>query len=301
MYRVTRAALASLVGAVSLLTFSSSDSRAAARADTDVAPARNGLLTSSFASAYGLWVVNPDARHPVPRHLTRKGSWPSWSSDGRKVAFQIYSNRGRAIWTMNAMGHNRRKVIASGARPDWSPDDSQLAYVREDGVYIASANGRNRHRILRSTPNQHFDLVKWSPDGRAIALTAGPILTGALLVANPDGTALRQIGDLYALGYDWSQDGRYLAIGGCDHHAGRTIELLETVTFTRVRTLPTNVCSATVAWAPDGASIAYGHHQPQQIDRIWLADNRITTIVEETIAFANGFAWQPLRASPRGW
>src|ERR1051326_3747169 len=56
---------------------------------------------------------------------------PSWSPDGRKIAFQAYRTSTWQIWTMNADGSELRAVTddAGDARePAWSPDGKRIAF-----------------------------------------------------------------------------------------------------------------------------------------------------------------------------
>jgi hypothetical protein len=59
----------------------------------------------------------------------------------------------------------------------------------------------------------------------------------------------------------------------------------------RVRTFDTPRCPRHLAWAPDGASIAYC--RSGGIDRIWLTDPPAATVVAESGPCSHGFAWQP--------
>jgi len=56
---------------------------------------------------------------------------PSWSPDGKKIAFQAYRTTTWQIWTMNADGSGLRAVTddAGDARePVWSPDGKRIAF-----------------------------------------------------------------------------------------------------------------------------------------------------------------------------
>jgi len=56
---------------------------------------------------------------------------PSWSPDGKKIAFQAYRTSTWQIWTMNADGSELRAVTddAGDARePVWSPDGRRIAF-----------------------------------------------------------------------------------------------------------------------------------------------------------------------------
>ena len=56
---------------------------------------------------------------------------PSWSPDGKKIAFQAYRSSTWQIWTMNADGSELRAVTESpfdDREPTWSPDGTRIAF-----------------------------------------------------------------------------------------------------------------------------------------------------------------------------
>ena len=56
---------------------------------------------------------------------------PSWSPDGRRIAFQAYRDSTWQIWTVNADGQELRPVTSSpfdDREPAWSPDGGRLAF-----------------------------------------------------------------------------------------------------------------------------------------------------------------------------
>jgi Tol biopolymer transport system component/imidazolonepropionase-like amidohydrolase len=61
---------------------------------------------------------------------------PSWSPDGRRIAFQAYRDTTWQIWTIAADGQDLKPVTASpfdDREPAWSPDGSLIAFSSDRG------------------------------------------------------------------------------------------------------------------------------------------------------------------------
>jgi TolB protein len=102
---------------------------------------------------------------------------PTWSPDGRRIAFSSSVGGMRDIWVMDADGSNRVPLTHHGARdykPTWSPYGRRIAFVSErDGnpeLYIMDADGSRETRL---TTHEATDIdSSWSPDGLSIAFSS---------------------------------------------------------------------------------------------------------------------------------
>jgi Tol biopolymer transport system component len=95
---------------------------------------------------------------------------PRWSPDGTRLVFEsTREDERREIYMMqrDQAGHwgRVRRITHNGGRwPEWSPDDSTIAYINAQGIWkIASTGGEPR--LLTTTAAQH---VRWSDDGKAL-------------------------------------------------------------------------------------------------------------------------------------
>ena len=95
------------------------------------------------------WIHVMNADGSGKRRLTPNPAiYPTWSPDGRKIAF--YTGR---IFVMNADGSGKR-FLTRAASPlftwSWSPDGRKIAFTGRDGdVYAINADGSGRRNLTR--------------------------------------------------------------------------------------------------------------------------------------------------------
>jgi Tol biopolymer transport system component len=134
----------------------------------------------------------------------------AWLPSGR-IAFQYNTPSGPVVATMNADGSDVQRVNLPGwvDAATWSPTGQQLAYVANNRIYVANADGGNPRAITRNWQNAYQPA--WSPDGRKLAFARfGSINTSGIYVMNSDGRHMRHVLSGWQTEPSWSPDGRRL-------------------------------------------------------------------------------------------
>jgi Tol biopolymer transport system component len=175
---------------------------------------------------------------PATENLHEIDSTPSWSPDGRQIAFarSILVDDGQgggtayrsAITLIDSDGTDVHDIsIRMGMSPDvsWSPDGKWLAYLgfadgtdpifgqpgpAEETIYVVAANGTAEVALPNTAPSA--TRPRWSPDGSRLAYL-GIGGQAVLTIVRMDGG--RAVGSPVAGpavdSFDWSPDGTRLA------------------------------------------------------------------------------------------
>ncbi len=143
---------------------------------------------------------------------------PTWSPDGKKIAFTSTRERMSQIYIMNADGSNQTPLThdsANNKEPAWSPDGKKIAFVSDregkDRIYVMNADGTGQIRLLSKPSGSYKDASPaWSPDGEKIVFcrsTGGLYGKYNIYVMNLDGTCETCLIDQSADDYVCSPDG----------------------------------------------------------------------------------------------
>jgi hypothetical protein len=197
---------------------------------------------------------------------------PTWSPDGKKIAFireipifvLMYAYD---LFVMNADGSDQRRVTSLGnvslsSHLAWSPDGTKIAFAGPplsgyfSWIYVINIDGTGQSPLSEGTS------PAWSPDGTKLAFSD----IGGLFLINPDGTGRTQITAPSNLtDYDWwpiwSPDGKRILFQrgvGCDLDGN-----CESIAFWTVNPDGSNPAKLTdtyaygLDWSPDGKKIVF--------------------------------------------
>jgi len=152
-----------------------------------------------------IWKVR--ARGGKPIRLTQRprdavgDATPTWSPNGRQIAFVRWVHQRGQIWVMRSNGSDARLVHAdsrfSDSAPAWSHDGGRIAFVVRRGnrpaVEMMNANGGLLHDV--TNPHVFAWNPVWLPHDTGVAFLASDTGDhgGNLFVMRPDGRAVHQI------------------------------------------------------------------------------------------------------------
>jgi TolB protein len=139
-------------------------------------------------------IINADGsgRNRVPN--TDEGEYPSWSPDGKWIAFNnnVIGSGRMYIINVDGSGLVDLSSVGEGHEVDWSPDGRSILFVSgrdqdQPGytdIYVMRPDGSGVKRLTRT----RGELPAWSPDGRYIVFS-----NGGLFVMRADGSGITSL------------------------------------------------------------------------------------------------------------
>ena len=129
-------------------------------------------------SRYALMVADADGWNPrTVVNSTEPLMSPSWSPDGRRLAYVSFEGGNSGVWIQDIASGSREKVASfrgiNGA-PSFSPDGNRLALTLSKGgnpdIYVMDLGSKHLTQV-----SNHFGIdtePSWSPDGSSLYFTS---------------------------------------------------------------------------------------------------------------------------------
>ncbi len=235
---------------------------------------RIAYVTETQANAksrYSLYVADADGYNPIPiLHSPAPLMSPSWSPDGKRLAYVSFERRRSEIY-IHDIATRQRDLVASSqglnSAPTWSPDGQRMALVlSKDGnpeIYILNIKNKTLQRI---TNNPAIDTEPgWTPDGARLVFTSDrggkpqiyQVAVSGNGGANGTGSKPQRLtfeGDYNAHGVV-SPDGRSLVMV---HGQGDRFRIaVQNLSSNDLRILTDTRLDESPSFAPNGAIIVY--------------------------------------------
>jgi Tol biopolymer transport system component len=150
----------------------------------------------------------------VPLATDNSGDFaPSWGPNGKQLVVE-HCCSGELDVVDLATG--RRRMVATGTMPTWSPDGSRIAFAASGGVGAVDSAGSHSRTLLAPQPlGAEITGIAWSHDGRQLAVATSK---GLLLVSADGKVPPRTILASPASRPSFSPDGAWLAFAAPPTH-----------------------------------------------------------------------------------
>ncbi|QQS42873.1 MAG: PD40 domain-containing protein [Acidobacteriota bacterium] len=219
--------------------------------------------------------------------------YPSWSPDGKQIAFETNRNGNWDIYVMKSDGSDQ-KALTSGKADDryprWSPDGASVMFVRaEDGrsdLFAVDPEGRAVKRLAEIEGDELFP--DWHPSGKKVAYTSGKLPDTDLFELDlATGRVIRKWSTTFRdLWPRYSRDADVVFFSRRDSNDEEDeiyVANSRLGNMARLTRLPGNdFCPA---WSPDGNRIAFARVDPESGRSISVLERRSGKISE----FGRGF------------
>ncbi len=137
-----------------------------------VLPTGRIIFSESIASDVYWYTIKLDEKEPTLWEEIRK--FPSWSPDGRYLAYVVYKASNNSITLLDPETHNQRKFpLPRSALIQllaWSPDGQELALIYKSSVFLLDVETGTERNMTSLPPYHELYSLVWSTDGKRFIL-----------------------------------------------------------------------------------------------------------------------------------
>ena len=231
---------------------------------------------------------------------------PTFSPDGKRIAFMSQRSGGFEIFVMNADGSDPKQLThfseqgRGAVTPAWSPDGKRIAFstrIPPIAIYLINADGTGATKV--SDEGGGASNPAWSPDGRKIAFNSRRSGKAQIYVMDADGSNLHRLtsSDASDRMPAWSPDGKRIAFES-DRDGEGKIYVIDADGSNEHRVSSQPGADGHPFWSPDGRQIVFhktvlGHAQVYVMDADGRQTKRLTAL--STVAFSAFPVWGSIR------
>jgi len=212
-----------------------------------------------------IMVSDWDGFGPVPLTGASINLLPSWTPDGKTIAFTSFRNGdGAHVYKVDIQTRQVSPLVLMGdfaTGASYSPDGTRLLFsaAQNDNtdVYLAQADGSAARRI---TDSRGIDVsASWSPDGKRVAFVSDRAGTPQIYIMSASGSDLRRM--TFQGNYNqepaWSPRGDLIAFSGRDEHRVFDVYTVAVDGGKVTRLTQNQGTNEKPAWAPNGRTLLF--------------------------------------------
>jgi Tol biopolymer transport system component len=271
-------------------------------------PAIEQIAFSSYqGNSIMISIMNNDGGGLRTIQLEGNANNPTWSPDGKRIAFELKRDNISDIYIANIDGSGLMNLTADAANdgdPAWAPDGTSIAFVKFDNqtrkneIYTIGVDGQNQQKRTR-TSSQSDEFPAWSPDGQQIAFASKQNNHYDLYVLSLVGKPLIRLTDTPNTDETapaWSPNRQTIAFAAKTEGVGQ-IWTINVNGEARTQLTDTNAIDESPTWSPDGKRIAFDSNRERGY-KIWVmnADGTgLRRLTDDPTSNEGDVAWWPTK------
>jgi serine/threonine protein kinase/WD40 repeat protein len=235
-----------------------------------------------------IWIVS--SQGGTPKQLTQRGnpagghSTPSWSPDGKRVAFEVSDFASATVWSV-AMAGGEAKKIVSGTQPIYAADGQHIYFMaRATGeselsrIQVSAAGDPIGQPavVFQAGEGTSFSAPVVSADGKTIVYSANRIVSNLSTISlssngNAAGPPLIFAADTSSRNTlpRFSPDGQKIAFNRWRRTVGNHIWIAGADGKNATQLTNSSVGESQASWPPDGDKIVFLSDRESNHLRLW--------------------------------